>query len=99
MGLCAQNCLRDHAPDRPPVTIELRTGGDEPLTIETVNGTIRTRPGGANHPDAILTGAPPIIVAVLTGKMDLSEARKAGLRYEGNPETLRRVQPRIPERR
>jgi hypothetical protein len=42
----------------------------------------------------VLTGTPPLIVGVLTGKLDLASAPKAGLKYKGDPETLRRVQPK-----
>jgi DNA-binding HxlR family transcriptional regulator len=93
LGLCARNCLRDREPGRPPVTIEIRTGADEPLTIEAAGGSIRTRPGVTNQPDVVMTGPHPVITAVLTGNMALSEARRAGLTYKGDPAILRRVQP------
>jgi len=80
-------------PKRPPVAIELLTG-DEPLTVETVDGSVRTRPGSTVRPDAVLIGAPRLVVGVLTGKLDLEAARAAGLRFEGDLETLRRIQPR-----
>ncbi len=84
--------LIDHTPDRPPVAIELRTG-DKPMIIEVVDGTVRTRPGSAEDPDAVLSGTPQLIVGVLTGKLDLAEARARGMRYDGDTEVLRRVQP------
>lgn len=87
--------LRDGTPDRPPVTIELRTG-DEPMVIETVDGSLHTRLGSALSPDAVLTGRPELIVGVLTGRLELADARAAGLQYDGDPETLRRVQPPRP---
>ena len=93
LGLPLELYLTDHAPERPPVAIELRTG-DEPMVVETVDGTVHARPGPAEDPDAVLTGPPRLILGVLTGKLDLADARERGLRYEGDPETLRRVQPR-----
>jgi DNA-binding HxlR family transcriptional regulator len=84
--------LSDRTPDRPPITIEVRTG-DQPMVIETVEGTVRTRAGRAEHPDAVLTGPPELIMAVLTGNLDLADARARGLEFEGDPETLFRVQP------
>jgi DNA-binding HxlR family transcriptional regulator len=101
LGLCARNCLRDQEPGRPPVTIEIRTGADEPLTIEAAGGAIRTRPGATNQPDVVMAGPHPVITAVLTGNMALPEARRAGLIYRGDPAILRRVQPqsRMPQRR
>ena len=49
--------LTDRQPRGPPVTIELRTG-DQPITIQTHDGAIRTRLGPAERPDPTLTGRP-----------------------------------------
>jgi DNA-binding HxlR family transcriptional regulator len=84
--------LADHAPDRPPETILVRTG-DEPLLIEAADGTVRSRVGTVERPDAVLAGPPRIVGGVLMGRLDLESARRSGLRYEGDPEVLRRVQP------
>jgi DNA-binding HxlR family transcriptional regulator len=83
--------LTDRTPERPPVTIELRAG-EEPMLIETADGGARTRPGAAEDPDAVLTGTPQLVVGVLSGRLDLAEARARGLQYDGDPETLSRVQ-------
>jgi DNA-binding HxlR family transcriptional regulator len=82
--------LRDHAPERPPVTIEVRTG-DEPVVIETVDGSVRVRPGSAADPDAILSGPPPVVMDVLMRNLDLATARTRGVDFEGDPEALRRI--------
>jgi DNA-binding HxlR family transcriptional regulator len=92
LGLPARLHLTDQTPDRPPITLEVRTG-DEPLTIETVEGTVRTRPGPAEHPDAVLTGEPELIVGVLTGTLDIADAKAQGLQHEGDIKALRRLQP------
>jgi DNA-binding HxlR family transcriptional regulator len=84
--------LTDRTPERPPVEIEVRTG-EEPVVIETADGHARTRPGGAEHPDAVIAGAPQLVVGVLSGRLDLAAAEAGGLRYEGDPEALRRVRP------
>lgn len=93
LALCAQNCLRDHDPNRPPITIELRSG-DEPITIEAAEGSIRTHVGSVGHPDAVLTGPPAALVAVLTGSMDIRKGRDAGLQYKGDSAVIGRLQPR-----
>jgi len=67
------------------------------MTLQTANGMVRTRLGNAQHPDAVLSGTPQLVVAVLTGKLGLADARAAGLKYEGDPEILRRVQPKNPQ--
>jgi DNA-binding HxlR family transcriptional regulator len=90
--LPATGALKDHRPDRPPVMIELRAG-DEPVTVEAGGGAVRVRPGAADHPDAVLTGSPRVIVALIRGEMDLKEARKAGLHLDGKADAFKRVQP------
>ncbi|HEV3134388.1 MAG TPA: winged helix-turn-helix transcriptional regulator [Acidimicrobiia bacterium] len=82
--------LSDHTPARPPVTIEVRTG-DQPMVIETVEGTVRVRPGTAENPDAIMSGPPPVVMDVLMRDLDLATARTRGAAFEGNPEALRRL--------
>jgi DNA-binding HxlR family transcriptional regulator len=84
--------LKDNAPDRPPVTIEVHTG-DRPIVIEAVEGTVRVRPGTVADPDARLSGTPPLVLGVLTGELDLAKARAAGLEFEGDHKALRRVRP------
>ena len=84
--------LSDQAPDEPPVTIELRTG-EEAVTVETVDGSVRTRLGPAETPDLILTGPPQLVVGVLTGRLTLADAQAAGLDYDGDLAALRRMRP------
>lgn len=95
LALPARHCLRDQKPKRAPVTIEVRTdAGGEPLTIQAVGGALRMRTGAAEKPDAVLSGTPPLVVGLLTGKLSIADARAAGLRYDGSPAALRRLQPR-----
>ncbi len=84
--------LSDHAPEEPPVAIELRTR-EEPMTVETAAGEVRVRPGSAEQPDLVLSGEPQLIVGVLAGALALAEARAQGLRCEGDPAALARLQP------
>jgi DNA-binding HxlR family transcriptional regulator len=84
--------LTDTAPDRPPITIEVRTG-DEPMIIETADGAVRARPGSTQSPDAILTGPHRAVIDLLIGRLDLAQAKAEGLQYEGDPQVLGRVQP------
>lgn len=87
--------LTDRHPERPPITIEVRTG-DEPILIETADGAARTRPGATEHPDAVLTGTPQLILGVLSGKLDLVAAQARGLQFEGDAEALSRVRREAP---
>jgi hypothetical protein len=84
--------LSDYSPDRPPATIEIRTA-DQPMLVEIAAGTVRVRPGTASSPDAVLTGKPSLVLGLLTGALDLDVARARGLVFDGDVETLRRVQP------
>jgi DNA-binding HxlR family transcriptional regulator len=84
--------LRDRRPDEPPIEIEVRV--DElPVVIETADGRVRTRPGPAGKPDAVIAGPPRLAVGVFSGRIALDDARAQGLEYEGDPEVLRRVLP------
>lgn len=87
--------VTDRTPDEPPITIELRAGTD-PITVQTSEGKLRTRSGGADKPDLVLTGDPELVVGVLTGDLSLSAARGRGLSTQGNVKVLARLAPAQP---
>jgi DNA-binding HxlR family transcriptional regulator len=87
--LPARLYLVDRSPGKAPVQIEVRDGSER-VTIETVNGRVAARIGSAEKPDAVLIGATPIVWQLLTGKMNLQEARKAGVVIEGKAAALTR---------
>src|SRR4051812_3384030 len=93
LSVPAQLFLTDRHPDRPPVTIEIRTGDEEPMRIETAEGNVRTHRGAAEHPDLVLTGTPEAIGPLLTGHIGLEKARRRGLKYEGDTAVLDRMRP------
>jgi DNA-binding HxlR family transcriptional regulator len=80
----------DTAPDQPPVTIEVRTA-DEPMVLTTSQGKIRARPGTAQHPDAVLTGPPAVVIGALSGRLNLDDARRQGLQIDGDLAAVRRI--------
>jgi len=84
--------LADHEPDRPPATIQVRTG-DEPLVIEIADGAVRTRLGTEDEPDAVVSGPHRLVLGLLAGRLTLSQARRGGLRFQGDDAVLGRVQP------
>ena len=92
LTLPLEQFLTDLAPRRAPVRIELRTG-DQPMLLETTGSGVRVQPGSAEHPDAVLTGSPELIIGLLAGRIDLATARGRGLRFDGNVSVLRRVGP------
>jgi DNA-binding HxlR family transcriptional regulator len=95
LALPTELFLTDRAPDRAPVTIELRTG-EEPMIIETADGAVRARPGTAEDADLVLSGTPNVVIGLVSGRLTLADAHARGLEYRGDPEALRRVQAREP---
>lgn len=87
--------LRDGEPDAPPTAIEVRTG-DQFVVIEVGGGKIGTRLGSAPSPDLVLEGDAPVILGLLSGMLELSEARKFGLRTQGSTAVLRRLRYQVP---
>ena len=82
--------LEDKAPGEPPVAVQLNTG-DEPMVVETVDGKVRTRRGTVERPDAVLTARPGVILGLLSGRIEMAEARQRGLELTGNEKVLRRL--------
>jgi hypothetical protein len=87
--------LTDRQPDAPPITLEVQTG-DQPLTIETRDGTIHTRVGQADDVDATLTGPPNPVMGVLIGLLELADAKTNGVDYRGDTAILERIRANIP---
>jgi DNA-binding HxlR family transcriptional regulator len=85
-------CLRDQTPDQPPVTIDVRAGGER-MFIETVGGSVDVRASATQPAAGVLTGKPRPLFDLLMGKVALGDAGAAGVSYEGDLEVLRRVQP------
>ena len=88
----AENFLADGDPDAPPVALELRVGGDS-VVVEAAGGEIRTHPGPATQPDAVLTGPPHPILGLLSGAIDLAEARRRGVELQGEEGVIARLRP------
>jgi DNA-binding HxlR family transcriptional regulator len=88
----AEQFLADSDPSAPPITIELRAGG-ESVVLEAGGGEVHTRAGAVENPDAVLSGTPHAILGLLTGQVDLDEAQALGVHLEGDPRALERVQP------
>jgi DNA-binding HxlR family transcriptional regulator len=82
--------LTDRQPDAPPVTVELQTG-DQPIVIETRDGTIHTSLGPADNADVTVTGAPKPIMGLLLGVLAPADASASGLDYQGDPAILDRI--------
>lgn len=83
----AELYLHDSAPDEPPVTLEVRIG-DEVSTIATGDGEVSVTLGAPAEPDAVLAGEPQLILGVLSGQLDLADARRLGLEFGGDAAVL-----------
>ncbi len=89
----AERFLEDGEPGRPPVSIELRAGED-PVVVETFDGAVRARPAVAGESaNAVLSGSPHAILGLLSGQIDVAEARRRGLSVEGEERVLSRLRP------
>ncbi len=84
--------LEDAAPSEPPITIALRTG-DEPIVLQTTDGSVSAQLGTAADPDLILSGPPLLLLAVLLDRITVAGARHRGLTYDGDLKLLRRLRP------
>ena len=84
--------LKDHRPDAPAQTIEVRTG-DQPMLVEVKHGSVDVRPGKADHPDLVLTGTASQVLGLLLNELEFNDAKQRGLKVEGDKRVLTRVQP------
>lgn len=50
--------------------------GDEPLFLTTREGKIHAQRGVTDKPDAVLGGAPKLVICVLSGRLELASALK-----------------------
>jgi DNA-binding HxlR family transcriptional regulator len=92
LALPLETHLVDRSPRKPPVTIEVRTG-EHPMLVTTKAGTVEVRPGADAGAAARITGTPSQVLGLFLNKLDLATARKRGLKFDGDVEALRRVQP------
>jgi DNA-binding HxlR family transcriptional regulator len=82
--------LADGRPGEAPIEIELQTG-DQPITIETSDGTVRARLAPAENPVLTLIGEARPVMGLLLGRLDLEAAQAAGVSYRGELGALDRI--------
>lgn len=87
--------LRDGTPGEPPVSLEIRSG-DELLAVEAAGGQVHVRLGRAEHADVTVAGSPALVLGLLTGRLELAEARRRGLDVEGEERVIERLRPTEP---
>ena len=82
----------DAEPDAAPATIQLIAGGQEAV-IELRDGRVHTRVGRADDADLIIDGAPRAVLGLLTGMIELKNAKALGTRVRGDRHLLGRIRP------
>ena len=88
--------VQDAEPNASPVTIQLETD-DEAVAIEAGGGAVAAWIGRLGDPDLVLSGPARVIGRLMLGRIDLAEARKLGVKAEGDLAVLRRLRVRDPE--
>ncbi len=78
-----------------PTTIEVRAG-EQPMLIEAREGSVSTRPGTSEHPDAVLSGPPQLVLGLISGALEHDDALERGLGFEGAPDALARLRRGAP---
>jgi DNA-binding HxlR family transcriptional regulator len=86
----ASEFLHDSQPSGPPLAIQVRTA-DEPVVIDVRDGEVTTRGGSVDSPDLELEGEPTVVLGVVAGKLSIAEARRLGLRVNGDAKVLQRL--------
>jgi DNA-binding HxlR family transcriptional regulator len=90
LALPVRQFLADDGSDV-PTTIEVRAG-EQPMLIEAREGSVSTRRGTSEHPDAVLSGPPQLVLGLITGALEHDDALARGLGFEGAPDALERLQ-------
>jgi DNA-binding HxlR family transcriptional regulator len=88
----AELFLTDSRPEEDAATLELRAE-DGSLAVDVAGGEISTRTGPVENADAVLSGPPHAMLAVLSGHLALADARRRGVRLEGDGSLLERLVP------
>jgi hypothetical protein len=76
--------LRDHAPERAPVTIAVHTA-DQPMLVRTVDGEVVVEPGTDPNADATITGPPPVVVELFLGRINSRPLRRGASYSRATP--------------
>jgi DNA-binding HxlR family transcriptional regulator len=84
--------LADRTPDRPPSSVEFRAG-DQAVVVDAVGGTVSMRLGSDPDTDAVVTGEPPAVIALMSGATPLRQALKQGMRLTGSRAAVERLLP------
>jgi hypothetical protein len=90
MVLPAEFYLQDRLPKGKPMAIQIE-GPDESMVIESRAGRVKARTGRAVAPDLRLSGSPELALGIMMGRLTAADARKRGLKIEGDATLLDRL--------
>jgi DNA-binding HxlR family transcriptional regulator len=76
-----------------PVTLEIETG-DEPLSARITGNRTTVKLGAVKDADLRIVGEPHVVFGLLLQRRTVAEARKAGVRLEGDAGVLERLATR-----
>jgi DNA-binding HxlR family transcriptional regulator len=82
--------LEDTAPERGPARIQL-DADDDSIVVEADGGTVTAHIGKARNPNLVLHGSGRTITQLLFGRITLAQARKRGVKLEGDTRLLHRL--------
>lgn len=92
LAYAAGSFAQDAEPTGPPAVIQAVADG-ESAVVELGKGGIRARVGRTQEPDAVVEGPRRAVLGLLTGRLDLAQAKKMGLRVRGRSDLVRRLRP------
>lgn len=82
--------LKDRTPHKPRIGIAVRAG-NESIAISVSGGRVDVRLGHTETPAAMVSGKPDTVLRLFTGRVELPEALREGLTWEGALDALERV--------
>jgi DNA-binding HxlR family transcriptional regulator len=81
--------LRDHVPNGPSVSVELRSEG-QPIVIAAAAGRLAVNLDSAQNPQAIVEGSSIHLLSLMLGRTELKAAQRAGVQITGDLNAVRR---------
>ncbi|MCX5233325.1 winged helix-turn-helix transcriptional regulator [Streptomyces sp. NBC_00233] len=85
--------LADHEPDQAPSSIQIRAE-DQTVTLDVAAGKISLRLGADPNADATITGPPPRILSLFSGRLALVDAEEQDVKVTGSRKAVQRILPR-----
>jgi len=93
LGIPVRMHMADQSPDQPPVTVAFQTGNGT-VYVEASGGELKTSENPPLEPPAAeVAGSTIVVIALITGRIGLSEAIDRGLVCTGDRRAVERLLP------